>query len=147
MRMLIASDLHGSCESLEFLLAKTEEMKPDHVVLLGGNCDAEVDLFVLPFPMTESAWIVDGSLEVYASHGHRIPEVPPMPGFAKGTVFLRGHTHVPRAEEVDGYHFWNPGSMTLPKQGYPKSYAVYDNGCFTVLGLDGSVIAKEELKV
>ena len=35
MRMLIASDLHGSCESLEFLLAKTEEMKPDHVVLLG----------------------------------------------------------------------------------------------------------------
>ena len=184
MRMLIASDLHGSCESLEFLLAKTEEMKPDHVVLLGdilyhgprnrlpasygpgnmpdnfarlmemvpliavrGNCDAEVDLFVLPFPMTESAWIVDGSLEIYASHGHRIPEVPPMLGFAKGTVFLRGHTHVPRAEEVDGYHFWNPGSMTLPKQGYPKSYAVYDNGCFTVLGLDGSVIAKEELKV
>ena len=167
MRMLIASDLHGSCESLEFLLAKTEEMKPDHVVLLGdilyhgprnrlpasygpgnmpdnfarlmemvpliavrGNCDAEVDLFVLPFPMTESAWIVDGSLEI-----------------SKGTVFLRGHTHVPRAEEVDGYHFWNPGSMTLPKQGYPKSYAVYDNGCFTVLGLDGSVIAKEELKV
>lgn len=182
MRMLIASDLHGSSESLDFLLAKTGELKPDHVVLLGdilyhgprnrlpasygpggmpdkfrslmdmasviavrGNCDAEVDLFVLPFPMPESAWIVDGNIEIYASHGHRIPEMPPMPGFAAGTVFLRGHTHVPRAEEIDGYHFWNPGSITLPKQGYPRSYALYDNGCFTVLDLEGAVIAQEAL--
>ncbi len=183
MRMLIASDLHGSSESLEILLARTEELKPDRVVLLGdilyhgprnklpfsygpgsmpdnfvrlmdmvpltavrGNCDAEVDLLVLPFPLPDNAWLVDGDIEIYASHGHHLPEMPPMRGFKEGTVFLRGHTHVPRAEEVGGYHFWNPGSITLPKQGFPRSYALYENGHFKVLSLEGDIIVEENLR-
>lgn len=35
MRMVIASDLHGLPESLEFLLAKVKELKPARTVLLG----------------------------------------------------------------------------------------------------------------
>ncbi|MDO5536214.1 MAG: phosphodiesterase [Desulfovibrionaceae bacterium] len=179
MRLLIASDIHGSTESLHILLDKARAMRPDHVVLLGdllyhgprnplpgsygpkgmpdgfrelmdicpviavrGNCDAEVDLFVLPFggSMNESCWLVDGPREIFVSHGHHIPEQPPMGGFKKGTIFLRGHTHVPRGEEIDGYFFWNPGSMTLPKQGWPRSYAVCEDGRFRVLTLDDQLV-------
>lgn len=183
MRLLVASDLHGSRDSLEFILKKTGELCPDRVVLLGdilyhgprnrlpedygpkgmpdmfrtlmdrvpvtavrGNCDAEVDLFVLPFPLPDSAWIVDGDLQIFASHGHRIPENPPMPGFEPGTVFLRGHTHVPRAQFLDGFHFWNPGSITLPKQGYPRSWALIEDGVFRVLTMDGDVIAEQDAR-
>jgi len=35
MRMLVASDLHGSVESLLFLLEKARELTPDALVLLG----------------------------------------------------------------------------------------------------------------
>ena len=35
MRLLIASDLHGSLESLRFLLGKARELQPDLLVLLG----------------------------------------------------------------------------------------------------------------
>lgn len=173
MRMLIASDLHGSMDSLRFLLNKAHSWLPDILVLLGdlvyhgprnplppgydtrsvlstmpdlttlpcpvvavrGNCDAEVDLGLLPFTVTESALLTVDNLRIFVSHGHRLPEYPPCPGFQPGTVLLRGHTHIPRAETLDGFHFWNPGSLSLPKKGYVRSYAVYEDGLFRVLDM------------
>ena len=173
MRMLIASDLHGSLDSLRFLLDRTCALLPDKLVLLGdfvyhgprnplpqgydtrsvlktlpeltslpcpvvavkGNCDAEVDLGLLPFPVTEQAWISADGLNIFVSHGHRLPEYPPCPGFAAGTVLLRGHSHVPRGETLDGLHFWNPGSLSLPKQGSVRSYGLYEDGMFRVLDM------------
>ena len=152
MKMVIASDLHGLPGSLEFLIAKVEELKPDRTVLLGelmelapvtavrGNCDAEIDCELLPFAMPDNAVIECDGLQIYASHGHHIPHQPPMGAFAPETVFLRGHTHVPRGETIDGYSFWNPGSMTLPKQGYPRSWAVYEEGVFRVLDFEGRTV-------
>ena len=58
----------------------------------------------------------------------------------KGTVLLRGHTHVPRGETLDGLHFWNPGSLSLPKGGSRASYGLYEDGCFSVLDTDGNIV-------
>lgn len=178
MKMLIASDLHGSLSSLQFLIAKANEIKPDRLILLGdlvyhgprnplpqnydtislldniaalnqlpceitavrGNCDAEVDLALLPFHVAEDAWLDLDNLHIYASHGHKLPENPPIPGIKKGSVILRGHTHIPRGESVDGFHFWNPGSLSLPKGGFPRSYGLYENSTFKVLDLNGKEI-------
>ncbi|MBQ4567515.1 MAG: phosphodiesterase [Desulfovibrio sp.] len=178
MRLLIASDMHGSLESLRFLIQKGRDWQPDRIVLLGdlvyhgprnplplgydtpavlremaelmalpcpitavrGNCDAEVDVTHLPFTMTDSAWIEADGLHIYVCHGHRLPELPPVPQFSVGTVILRGHTHVPRGESCGGLHFWNPGSLSLPKQGYPRSYALYEDGTFRVLDMTGQQI-------
>ena len=180
MRLLIASDLHGSLESLHFLEDRIRELSPDMLVLLGdlvyhgprnplppgydtpgllhdmpdlaamrppitavrGNCDAEVDVNLLPFPMPESAWLDVEGLRIFACHGHHLPEVPPIPGLAAGTVILRGHTHVPRGETLDGLHFWNPGSLSLPKQGFPRSYGLYEDGVFRVLDMEGREILR-----
>ena len=62
-----------------------------------------------------------------------------MGAFPKGTVFLRGHTHVPRGETIDGYTFWNPGSMTLPKRGAPRSWALIEEGVFRVFDFRGTL--------
>ena len=58
----------------------------------------------------------------------------------RGDVVLSGHTHIPRGETVDGVHFWNPGSTTLPKGGFPASYGVFEVGAFRVFGLDGRLL-------
>lgn len=182
MKILIASDLHGSLESLDFIAKRLESLKPDHLVLLGdliyhgprnplpasynttgvitdmpalaglgipvtavrGNCDSEVDVEQMPFPMPPSAWIMADGLKIYASHGHRLPAQPPIPGFEPGTVILRGHTHIPRAETEGGLHFWNPGSLSLPKGGFPPSYGLYEDGVFTVLSKTGKTILRHE---
>ena len=180
MRLLIASDLHGSIESLRFLVEKARQMDPDMLVLLGdlvyhcprnplpegydtrlvmrempdltalpcpvtavrGNCDAEVDLGLLPFPVVDTTWLDADGLRIFVSHGHHLPENPPCPGFKPGTVFLRGHTHVPRGETLGGLHFWNPGSLSLPKSGFPRSYGLYENGLFRVLDMQDKEVLR-----
>ena len=102
-----------------------------------GNCDAEVDLMLLPFAVEDSAVIAADGLRIVAQHGHHLPSCPPIPGVRPGDVVLSGHTHIPRGETVDGVHFWNPGSTTLPKGGFPASYGVFEAGAFRVFGLDG----------
>ncbi len=119
---------------------------PCNITAIRGNCDAEVDLGLLPFRVAEDAWIDLDNLHIYASHGHRIPEVPPVPGLKEGTVILRGHTHVPRGETLEGLHFWNPGSLSLPKGNFPRSYGIYEDGVFRVLDLNDNEILRHEPK-
>lgn len=49
---------------------------PCPVIAVRGNCDAEVDLGLLPFAVTESTWIEADGLNIFASHGHHLPELP-----------------------------------------------------------------------
>lgn len=167
MRLLIASDLHGSPGSAAFVLEQAHSMQPDACLLLGdllyhgprnplpadyapaetarllgnipvplmalrGNCDAEVDSMVLSFPLVERAWLFADGLRILALHGHTLPKQPPFPGIAPGSVVLFGHTHVPVAHSAHGLHFWNPGSLTLPKEGTPPCYGWLENGVFSV---------------
>jgi predicted phosphodiesterase len=38
---------------------------------------------------------------------------------------------------------WNPGSLTLPKKGFPPSYGLYRDGRFQVLSLTGELIVED----
>ncbi|MEG2172530.1 MAG: phosphodiesterase [Desulfovibrionaceae bacterium] len=109
------------------------------IIAVRGNCDAEVDLVVLPFPVQENAWILVDDLRIFACHGHNMPLDPPYPHISQGTVVLRGHTHIPVAHSAGGVHVWNPGSISLPKQGYPPSWACYERGEFRVMDMQGKV--------
>ena len=51
------------------------------------------------------------------------------------TAMLRQHTHIPRGETLDGLHFLNPRSLSLPKGGSPRSYGFYEDGLFRVLDM------------
>lgn len=105
----------------------------EKVICVRGNCDAEIDRTLLPFPVTDySAVFVDG-LNIYLSHGQR--EVPPL---NKDDIYVTGHTHVPlNVTEPDGYYHLNPGSVSLPKEESPRGYIVYDNRKFTFKTLEG----------
>ena len=164
MKLVIASDIHGSAYWCQKLMEEIQNENPDRVILLGdllyhgprndlprdyapkqvipmlsgirekiaavrGNCEAEVDQMVLPFPcLADYAEIlVDGRL-FHLSHGHhQNPQnLPPLP---EGSVFLFGHTHVKLDETVGGIRCLNPGSVSIPKDG-SHSYLIYENGEF-----------------
>ena len=102
----------------------------DKIIAVRGNCEAEVDQMVLPFPCMAdfSQLLVDG-VTLYLTHGHHHnPEnLPPLP---EGSVFLSGHTHVKIDEVHKGVRCLNPGSVSIPKDG-SHSCLIFENGKFS----------------
>ena len=165
MKLVIASDIHGSAYWCGKLLEVIEQEQPDRIVLLGdllyhgprndlprdyapkrvismlsaladrilavrGNCEAEVDQMVLPFPcMADYALIQADGLTLYLTHGH-LSSPEHLPPLQPGTVFLSGHTHVKRDETMGSIRCLNPGSVSIPKDG-SHSCIIYDDGNFT----------------
>ena len=117
MKLLIASDIHGSAYWCRKLLDLADEIQPDKLVLLGdllyhgprndlpqdyapkqvipmlsawkdkilavrGNCDAEVDQMVLPFPcMADFSQLLVNGKNLFLTHGHHHnpDNLPPLP--------------------------------------------------------------------
>ena len=165
MKLLIASDIHGSAYWCRKLLEVYQQEQPDKLVLLGdilyhgprndlpreyapkavismlsplaekilcvrGNCEAEVDQMVLPFPcMAPYSQLLVEDKTFYLTHGHH--ENPRnLPRLNPGDVFLYGHTHVKEDIQVEGVRCLNPGSVSIPKDG-SHSCLVYDKGDFS----------------
>lgn len=164
MKLLIASDLHGSAYWCNELCKLIEQEQPEKLILLGdllyhgprndlprdyapkqvipmlskykdmiiavrGNCDAEVDQMVLPFPcMADFSQLLVDDRTLYLTHGHhaspdKLPDLP------EGSIFLSGHTHVKIDEIRNGIRCLNPGSMSIPKDG-SHSCLLYEDGKF-----------------
>lgn len=180
MKLLIASDIHGSAYYCEKLLEVYAKEQAQRMILLGdilyhgprndlpaeyapkkviqmlnahkeeiyavrGNCEAEVDQMVLEFPVLADYMVLFwNERAVYATHGHIYNEEkrPPMKA---GDILLHGHTHVLRAEEKDDIIILNPGSVSIPKEGNPPTYAVYEDGRFTIRDFDGNTVKEINL--
>lgn len=126
------------------VLAMLNEHRED-ILAIRGNCDTEVDQMVLTFPiLADYAIILAEEHTFYLSHGHIYQEghLPPM---KDGDIFVYGHTHVLRAERKDGRIYLNPGSVSLPKEGNIPTYAILENGIFTIKGFDGTIVKELEL--
>ncbi len=107
------------------------------LIAVRGNCDSEVDAMVLDFPMTADYTIVlRGGKRLFLTHGHVFNESA-MPRLNKGDAFIYGHTHIPRTECIDGIYMLNPGSIALPKEKHPHTYAVLEEDWFRIKEMDG----------
>jgi putative phosphoesterase len=164
MKLIIASDIHGSAYWCGKLMELIEHENPDKIVLLGdllyhgprndlprdyapkavipmlsglkekilavrGNCEAEVDQMVLPFPcMADYALLESSGKTMYLTHGHHAnpDNLPPL---TAGSIFLSGHTHVKIDREVEGIRCLNPGSVSIPKDG-SHSCLIFEDGSF-----------------
>ena len=113
----------------------------DKIVAVRGNCEAEVDQMVLPFPcMADYALLIDGGITFYLTHGHHASpdNLPPL---EEGSIFLSGHTHIYTAYEKEGIYFCNPGSVSIPKGGNPPTYGLLEDNVFSIHTADGNTIA------
>lgn len=89
----------------------------DRIVCVRGNCEAEVDQMVLPFPcMAEYAEILADGKRFFLTHGHH-HNPDHLPALPDGAYFCFGHTHVKMDEVRGGIRCLNPGSVSIPKDG------------------------------
>ncbi len=106
------------------------------IIAVAGNCDAHVDETNLPFALPQENLFFWQGRKVMLHHGHLYSSHPRL---LAGDVFLSGHTHIPTALKDNGILYGNPGSISLPKGGYAKSYAVLDDA-FTVYDFQDNVL-------
>lgn len=118
----------------------------NEIICVRGNCDTEVDQMVLDFPvLSDNAIVYADGHEIFLTHGHRYaPQNPPL--LPWGAVMINGHTHVPRAELVNGIHCLNCGSTALPKENTPHSVLIYEDGAFVWKDLCGGVFMEYSIK-
>lgn len=114
--------------------------RKNKIIAVRGNCDGEVDQMVLEFPMTSDynfIWI-DG-VRFFMSHGH-LYEEKECSFLNPEDVYLYGHVHLPICERKENFMVCNPGSITLPKEENPASYAVIEDGEFKIFDLNDNCI-------
>ena len=110
------------------------------IIAVRGNCDTEVDQMVLDFPiLADYSYVLTDGIVLFITHGHNFgsENLPPM--LNHGDVIVHGHTHVLKAEKIEkGIYYVNPGSVSIPKNGNPRSYCIYENRNFTIYDFDGN---------
>ena len=181
MKIMIASDIHGSAYYCQKMIEAFSREKADKLLLLGdilyhgprndlprdyapkkviemlnavkenilcvrGNCDTEVDQMVLEFPiLADYMLIYDKGKSFFVTHGHHYnTQTPPM--LKEGDLLIHGHTHVLTVTPFgNGNVYINPGSASLPKEGNPKSYMVYEDGLFSIKNFDGTTIKTHKI--
>lgn len=117
-----------------------ERLKPfaDKIIAICGNCDAEVDLMVLPFKFKTKRHLTLNGLNCYFVHGHHLDMNAHL--FPPHSLVFYGHTHIHKIEVVDDVYFINPGSAAIPKQNQKPTYISFDHNCLSIISLDGEVI-------
>lgn len=146
-RLVLLGDLlyHGPRNDLPREYAPKEVIpmlneRKKEIYAVRGNCEAEVDQMVLEFPVMADYCILNiNGKTLYATHGH-IYNQNHLPPLMEGDILIHGHTHVLKAEQMDGYILLNPGSVSIPKEGNPPTYAVLEESIFTIKDFDGSTV-------
>ena len=111
----------------------------DKIIAIRGNCDSEVDQMVLDFPiMADYSIILYNNKRLFLTHGHIYNENN-LPKLQNGDVFIYGHTHIPKAEEIGNIYVINPGSITFPKENSPHSYGVLEDNIFKIKHFEGNL--------
>ena len=104
------------------------------IIAVRGNCDAEVEEMVFDFKLLatiQEYYLLDH--RVLLTHGHRYH--PDDFKLQDQDIFMSGHTHIPVLEKKKGI-ILNPGSLSLPKNGHPRSYAIMDEKGIKILSID-----------
>ena len=175
MKYLIVSDIHGSSDSCEFIYNEFKNGKYDQILCLGdvlyhgprndlpenykpkacieilnkikddiicvkGNCEAEVDQMVLDFKILDDYDFKFKGYSIHMEHGHHLDTYK-----GNDNIIMSGHTHIPVLEKKDNVIYLNPGSITIPKGGFKRSFAILDEEEIKVLDLNKNIIFEMKL--
>ena len=118
---------------------------PAPIYCVRGNCDSEVDQMVLRFPIMADYFLLPAADSmVFATHGH-VYHQEALPPMMPGDILLHGHTHVPAWKSFgDHLRYFNPGSVSIPKEGSCHSYMIFENGVFVWKDLETGSSYHEE---
>jgi len=147
MKILVFSDTHGDISAMRDIITRNQA-DTDLVIHLGdhlkdlqsvmldspliaslgvlGNCD-----FASMYPRARfEASFTAEKRRIFYTHGHKfnvkygLDYIAANAKFNGADIVLYGHTHVPVFEERNGVTIINPGSLVLPRENNPCTYAV-----------------------
>ena len=162
MKIIFASDIHGSSYYLQKLLTIIEENDIEKVVFLGdyqsyskelnkeliallnsiiekiialkGHCDTEDLSTYLNFSLHNYYLLEIDNLNLFLTHGN----INYNHLLSDNYILITGHTHQ--------YHltkdYINPGSITYPRKNKEHTYIFYENKKFSLYDID----TKEKIK-
>lgn len=166
---MIVSDLHGSSSGMRRIESLIEEEKPNTLILLGdilrggrdedpyyvasalqrlscgilavkGNCDIYGDDELLNLELPNVRQIPFGHMHtIYLAHHPLGMPLPP------GDIFCYGHTHVKHMEKVRGAIYFNPGSISYPRDDGPGYGILTDQKLVLKDAIRGTVIQEFDL--
>ena len=155
MKIMIASDIHGSAYYLEQLLNRYDEENPDKLLLLGDilyhgprndlpKGYAPKDVILLLNTHKEEILCVRGNCDTEVDQ--MVLDFPILADYCilyeKGHMIFATHGHHYNMENPPmlkkGDIYLNPGSVSIPKNGSAHSYMMLEDGLFTWKDLDGN---------
>ncbi len=167
MKLLIASDIHGSSYYIKKLEQLNLQEQPDNIIILGdilsnnnaeddeivintlnkysnkiiavaGNCDNSYTKLRMNFALSDSYQKINiDGQNFYLSHGHLNNKYDYL---FQDNYLLSGHTHVPI---LQGKHL-NPGSVGLPRQNTKHTCLLYCTPAFLLIDLDSMQIIDQK---
>ena len=161
MKLMIASDIHGSAYYCKALLAAFEKEQADRLLILGDilyhgprndlpRDYAPKEVIAMLNAIKDKLFCVRGNCDTEVDQ--MVLEFPILADYCVLPVGDRliyathGHTHIPAWEAFgDGNLYLNPGSVSIPKAGSAHSYMVLEDGVCTWKALDGEVYHTEVL--
>lgn len=88
------------------------------IIIVQGNCDAEVEGMVLDIPITKSSLIYVNGLRIFVQHGHDLPaeRAAALAQRYRADLLITGHTHIPALQRIEDTIMLNPGSPGMSKR-------------------------------
>ena len=167
-KFLIVADIHGSMIGLDRTLELANELNVDKIIILGdtfgvgaremvkklnqvankleivkGNNDWYYEPENADFVFLEYAYVNLNGTIAYACHGHRLDDMNL--GKYNAKVIMQGHVHRPFIEKRDGVIRFCPGSISSPRHGSEKTFAVVENKKITIYNLDFEIFDEIEI--
>lgn len=114
----------------------------DKLLVVKGNCDAEVDEMISDFKFEDHILTEINGKKFYFTHGHKynIEKIP----YEDFDIMIYGHIHQGFIQEKEEYIFANPGSISLPKCNTEHSYIILEDNKIILKNVDGKVIQEYE---
>lgn len=108
----------------------------DSPIAVRGNCDSEVDQMLLNFDMFDDYQLLNRfGKTLFVTHGHIYdPNVDAEK--LDHDIFISGHTHLPIIKKHDYGYELNPGSISMPKEDNPATYAIITDFDITIYTID-----------
>ena len=149
-KIILLGDLyyHGPRNDLsqEYAPMKVAEVLnslKDKLLVVKGNCDAEVDEMISEFKFEDHLLLNINGKNIYFTHGHKYNiEVIPYEDFE---ILIYGHIHQGFIQEKEGYIFANPGSISLPRLGSKHSYLILDKDIIMLKDVEGNLLQEYKL--
>ncbi len=143
--IIILGDLFHSAYTKEVdekVIIKFLDKYKEKLVIVRGNCDNHQDILKIPVKVDEIRYLNIDNYDFYFTHGN-VYNYYNNDTFSNG-ILVYGHEHIPYIKKDSDMIYLNTGSISLPRDEYGKTFAIYEDKKLKIYQLDSLKVIFEE---